>query len=162
APTAKGVEYPYRNLTLDPRRHEPKDWVELYRDGRTVVFGWVKKQPKEKQVAYRQRKFDVGRMGYSRTAVQRVSEEGTPDLAGPEALWRSFVKRGGPRPLESDEAALHVLAFEVEIDRLKNVRATLWQAARMTAALAEVHLGPVPITPPIWYVPSLAKGYEDM
>src|SRR5205823_2125330 len=45
APTAEGLRYAYRNLTLEPRKQEPKDWVELYRDGRTVVFGWVKKRP---------------------------------------------------------------------------------------------------------------------
>src|SRR5206468_8483612 len=71
-PSAEGVKFAYRNLSLEPRKHEPKDWVELHRDGRMVVFGWVKKQPKEQQEAYRKRGLDIERLAYSRDAVVKV------------------------------------------------------------------------------------------
>ncbi|MBI1917009.1 MAG: hypothetical protein HYS12_20055 [Planctomycetes bacterium] len=157
APAAEGVEFAYRNLMLEPRAKEPKEWVELYRDGRTVVFGWAKKRP-----AYREHGLDVERLAYSSATVQKVPQDGMPYLPGSEPFWMPFLKSAGPRPLESDEAALHVLAFEVEMRRTRHQRSAGWQAVVTAGVLAEVRPSPVPMAPSFLLLPSLAQAYEGL
>jgi hypothetical protein len=157
APAASGLKRAFRDLKLEPRRKEPKDWAELYKDGRTLVFGWAKKQP-----AYRLQGFDPERMAYSPAKVRPAPAEGMPHLPAAYPFWETYLNRPVARSLESDEAALHVLSFQVEAGGVRQRNHRAWQAASVVGALAEVRPGPLPMVPPALMAPAFATTFEKM
>jgi tetratricopeptide (TPR) repeat protein len=103
---------------------DPDEWVPLYQDGGTAVFGW------EGAAAWWSRVLDE--QAYHPDADRRAPPEGPGDPA-PAGWFDAFLRARGPAA-DRDEADLDLLHFEAELPR-QAARNNAPFDARLAAAL---------------------------
>jgi hypothetical protein len=108
-----------------------KDWIELYSDGRTVVFGWSKEHP-----AYANFRLDPFTQAYAPGEERQPAEGGMTRLPGARPFWLDFTRPLPPRSLGADEALLHLTHFEAERPAQEERNLKTWQLTLASAIVA--------------------------
>ena len=123
------------------------DWVEMYNDGRTVVFGWAKERP-----AYRSQRLDPVTQAYAPAEGQRAPAAGMTRLPGVRPFWEDFTRPLPPRSLGTDEALMQLSHFDAASPVYARRNRSAWQLALACGAIgggtpawgpAERWLGPL-------------------
>lgn len=133
-----------------------KDWVQLYADGRTVVFGWAKARP-----AYRNLRLDARTQAYAPTAEQQAPAEGMKALPTVRPFWLAFSRPLPQRSLESDEALLHLSHFQTERVPEEKLNRQVWQLTLASGIVGGA--GPVgTLAPGRWLGPLyVSKAFDE-
>jgi hypothetical protein len=116
------------NLLADPRQ-----WPVLYMEGGLIVFGW--RDPAGAADAFRDWQLDLNRLA-ARPAEDKRAPRKAPDRA-PEApsWWEAFWKPAPPRPIDQDEANLHLFHAEALARSAPFRHRDAWQPAQAVALL---------------------------
>lgn len=107
-PEPLALSMPLFLLWSEPLGKDDKDWALLYADGRTAVFGWLKARP-----AYKKLGVDTDKLVYAPAEDQKAPPEGMQRLPAPRPFYEAYVAPLPPRSLESDEAAMDLIHFDV-------------------------------------------------
>jgi tetratricopeptide (TPR) repeat protein len=120
--------------TMGRLLEEPQRWPLLYGKGSLMVFGW--RDPSGAADPFRGWQVDLDRLAFHPTDDQRAPRR--PADRGPAVrpAWEAFWKPARPRPLDQEEATLHLFHAEA-LRRLAPPRhLALWEASASAGLVA--------------------------
>lgn len=97
---------------LVPLLLQPDEWSLCYLYGGAAVFGW-KDAPGASADAFGPIRFDPARLAFGSKATQAPRQRPRPPLADAE-WWQLIWQPDPPRSADSDDAAVHLLSFEIQ------------------------------------------------
>jgi hypothetical protein len=113
----------------------PKEWPLLFLEGNLAVFGW--RDPAIRRGGspdpFRGRELDLNRLAFHRTDAQKAPRKPPDREPEPRLWWDAFWKNAPPRPLDRDEARMHLLQAEVVLGAAPYRRLAAWEAGQGAA-----------------------------
>jgi tetratricopeptide (TPR) repeat protein len=106
------------SLHLDPEARdvanrltiEPRQWVPLYGDGRTAIFGW--RDPHRPDNPFAGLEVDRSRLAFGKVpSEQRAPRKGPEPPDGPPPLWEHYLFGKPPPALQTAEAESYLVDY---------------------------------------------------
>jgi tetratricopeptide (TPR) repeat protein len=98
--------------TLGRLLGDPAQWPLLYLEGDLAVFGWRDPRKKGSEDLFQGREVDLNRLAFRPAPEKKAPREPAEREAGVGRWWEAFWKPAAPRPIDRDEATLHLLHAE--------------------------------------------------
>jgi Flp pilus assembly protein TadD len=125
---------------------DPQRWPLLYLEGDLAVFGW--RDPlsagQEAEDPYRDWQLNPNRLAFHPAADRKAPPR--PAARGPEERhwWDAFAKPAPPRPIDHDEAWLHLSHAEALRQSAPGRQLRVWQASQASALVGGAGVGEGP------------------
>jgi hypothetical protein len=146
---------------LDRLLAEPEQWPLLFQEGDLAVFGWRDPAKAGATDAFRGWELDLNRLAFHPAKDKRAPQQ-APEW-GPEQRpwWDAFWRPAPPRPIDRDEATLHLLHAEAVRRSAPLRHQATWEATQSAAVVAaagswtgpaglvDAHLRLVLVRPPL-------------
>lgn len=102
-----------RFVTLSRLFADPEQWPLLCVEGELAIFGWRDPEAKPAGVdPFLGWELDVGRLAYHPAADKKAPHEGPEREPEVRHWWDAFWKPAPPRPIDQEEATLHLVHAE--------------------------------------------------
>jgi tetratricopeptide (TPR) repeat protein len=120
---------------LDSLLADPQQWPVLYMEGDLIVFGWRDPAGGGAADPFRGWQLDLNGLA-ARPAEDKKAPRKSPERE-PEvrAWWEAFWKPAPPRPIDRDEATLHLFHAEALRGTAPYRHQSAWQQAQAAACL---------------------------
>jgi tetratricopeptide (TPR) repeat protein len=143
----------------------PERWPLLYLEGDLAVFGWRDPLKRESGDRFRGWELEVNRLAFHPEADKKAPQKPVARAAQGRRWWEAFWKPAPPRPIERDEATLHLLHAEA-LRRTAPLRHLMsWEATQSAALIAAAGNWTVPRSLPdaqlrllLWRPPLSQEG----
>jgi tetratricopeptide (TPR) repeat protein len=114
--------------------NDPRQWSLLHLEGYLAIFGW--RDPSHANSdPFRGRRLDLNRLAFHPTAEKRAPEKAPEQEPQTRVWWEAFYKPIPPRPLDQEEATLHLLQADVRARSAPQRHAHLWISSQFAALL---------------------------
>jgi hypothetical protein len=127
---------------------EPRQWVPLYADGRTAVFGW--RDPGRPDNPFAGLALDPGRGAFGKVPHGLRAPLNPPEPPdGPPSGWEEYAFGKPPQPPEAAEAALYLLDYQRLSPRLGRWQVPFVRVQQASACLMPLDAAPTlaPLAP---------------
>jgi hypothetical protein len=120
---------------LDRLFADPGQWPLLYEVGDLTVFGWRDPEAAETVDPFQKIELDLNQLAYHPAPDKRAPPE--PSAGKPEAssLWDAFWKPSLPRPIDQEEATLHLFHAEALRRSAGPGQLAGWQRSQVAALI---------------------------
>jgi len=123
---------------LDSLLNDPEQWPLLYVEGNLAVFGWRDPALGESGDTFRAWQLDLNRLAFHPAADKKAPRQAPDQEPEPREWWEAFWKPASPRPIDRDEARLHLLHAEASRGLVLNKNVDQWVGSQGAALLGAV------------------------
>lgn len=159
---------------LDRLLAEPAQWPLLYLEGDLAVFGWRDPLAASMPDSFKEWELNLDRLAFQPVQEARAPWAGPMEETRPRRWWDVFWQPAPPRPIERDEAALHLLHAEALRRSAPSRHLAAWEASSSAGlvgaalswngpgAFADAHLRLVLLRPPLQDINSTGDSLSDL
>jgi tetratricopeptide (TPR) repeat protein len=104
----------------------PGEWPLLLIEGHTLVFGWRDPRQPAGVDPFAGRYLDLGRLAFRPPPDKQAPAAGPGPLPQPPEWWDAFLRPRVPRSPDRDEAALHLIHFDMYEEAYRSGHASLF------------------------------------
>jgi hypothetical protein len=125
------------STTLARLADDPRQWPLLHVEGYLAVFGW--RDPARRADLFAGRQLDLEQLAFHPSADKKAPERGPNDEPQPRQWWDAFWQPIRPRPIDQDEATLHLFHAEALRQSAPRRHIAVWmnvQSAALVGAAA--------------------------
>jgi hypothetical protein len=120
---------------LDRLLADPDHWPLLHLEGDLAIFGWRERAKAEAPDPYRGWELDLDHLAFHPAPDKKAPRKAPDREPGQRPWWNAFWEPASPRPIDRDEATLHLLHAEV-VRRSAPVRhLTAWETTQSAALI---------------------------
>jgi hypothetical protein len=115
---------------------QPDQWPLLHLEGDLAIFGWRDPAAPAAKDPLRGRELDLNRLAFHPTNDKRAPARSADQSPDPRRWWEAFWKPAPPRPIDRDEAGLHLLHAQALQPAAAHRHLARWQQSQSAALVA--------------------------
>lgn len=109
--------------------HDPQQWSLLHLDGYLAIFGWRDPTQADSD-PFRTRRLDLNRLAFRPKPEKRAPGKALEREPEVRSWWEAFWKPIPPRPVDQEEATLHLLQSRIQRQAAPQQHKFVWEISQ--------------------------------
>jgi hypothetical protein len=121
--------------TMDRLLEAPRQWPLLYVEGYLAVFGWRDPDAAGTTDPFRGRQLDLNHLAFRPPEDKKAPPQSSDQEPEERPWWEAFWKPAPPRPIDQDEANLHLFHAEALRRSAPDRHKFAWESSQLAALI---------------------------